>query len=71
MDQSIKRNQFISLFKYCRFTTSKLETPGLAALEAAALGVPLIITSSSPREYFGQIDTYYNGNQVLLMNYVI
>ena len=59
-----KSKQFISLFKYssCFVLPSKLETPGLAALEAAALGVPLIVTDEgSPKEYFGQIGSYYNG----------
>ena len=59
-----KSSQFISLFKFssCFVLPSKLETPGLAALEAAALGVPLIVTDEgSPREYFGQIQSYYNG----------
>ncbi len=40
---------------------SILETPGLAALEAAAMGVPLILTSEgSTKEYFGYHSSYVN-----------
>jgi len=40
---------------------STLETPGLAALEAAAQGRPLAITQEgSTKEYFGQAATYLN-----------
>ena len=43
---------------------STLETPGLAALEAAALGIPIIITSEGcTKEYFGSIETYYDGKK--------
>lgn len=43
---------------------SSLETPGLAALEAAALGVPLLVTScGSAKEYFGNKCLYYNGDR--------
>jgi len=38
---------------------SSLETPGLAALEAAACGAPVVITSEgSTREYFGDLAHY-------------
>jgi len=38
---------------------STLETPGLAALEAAACGAPLVITSEgAAREYFGEYARY-------------
>ena len=46
----------------CFVLASTLETPGLAALEAAALGVPIIVTSEGcAKEYFGGIDSYYDG----------
>ena len=46
----------------CFVLPSTLETPGLAALEAAALGIPIIVTSEGcAKEYFGGIDTYYDG----------
>ena len=48
----------------CFALPSTLETPGLAALEAAALGIPIIITSEGcAKEYFGKIDTYYDGKK--------
>ena len=48
----------------CFVLASTLETPGLAALEAAALGVPIIVTSEGcAKEYFGSIDTYYDGKK--------
>tara|TARA_B100000963_G_scaffold113592_1_gene98887 strand:- start:3921 stop:4898 length:978 start_codon:yes stop_codon:yes gene_type:complete len=48
----------------CFALASTLETPGLAALEAAALGIPIIITSEGcAKEYFGNIDTYYDGKK--------
>ncbi len=48
----------------CFVLASKLETPGLAALEAAALGIPIIITSEGcTKEYFGSINTYYDGKK--------
>ena len=48
----------------CFVLASKLETPGLAALEAAALGIPIIITSEGcTKEYFGGINTYYDGKK--------
>jgi glycosyltransferase involved in cell wall biosynthesis len=38
---------------------SLLETPGLAALEAAAQGAPVVITSvGSTKEYFGDLASY-------------
>jgi glycosyltransferase involved in cell wall biosynthesis len=40
---------------------SLLETPGLAALEAFALGAPLLVTTEGPtREYFGEHASYVN-----------
>ena len=59
-----KSQLFISLFKYalCFALPSKLETPGLAALEAAAIGLPILITEEgSAKEYFGDIKSYFNG----------
>ncbi len=48
----------------CFLLPSTLETPGLAALEAAALGIPIIVTSEGcAKEYFGTIDTYYDGKK--------
>ncbi|MAV63873.1 MAG: hypothetical protein CMG00_01625 [Candidatus Marinimicrobia bacterium] len=58
--------EFIDLFKNskCFVLPSTLETPGLAALEAAALKTPLIITKEgSAEEYFGDIKTYYDGKK--------
>lgn len=44
---------------------STLETPGLAALEANALGVPLILTSEgSTKEYFANNSLYVNPNDL-------
>ena len=59
-------NEFFSLIlnAKCFVLPSKLETPGLAALEAAALGIPIIVTSEGcAKEYFGNIDTYYDGKR--------
>jgi len=58
--------EFINLFKNskCFVLPSTLETPGLAALEAAALNIPLIITKEgSAKEYFGDVKTYYDGKK--------
>lgn len=58
--------EFFSLFlnSSCFILPSTLETPGLAALEAAALGIPIIVTSEgSSKEYFGEIKTYYDGKK--------
>ena len=42
---------------------STLETPSIAALEAAASGAKILITSvGSTKEYFGQLATYLNPN---------
>ena len=57
-------SEFFSLLlnAKCFVLPSTLETPGLAALEAAALGVPIIVTSEGcAKEYFGGIDSYYDG----------
>ena len=64
----VKNNsyEFLSLLlnAKCFILPSTLETPGLAALEAAALGTPIIITSEGcAKEYFGGIDTYYDGKK--------
>ena len=59
-------SEFFSLIlnAKCFVLPSTLETPGLAALEAAALGIPIIITSEGcTEEYFGGIDTYYDGKK--------
>jgi len=56
--------EFLSLLlnAKCFVLPSTLETPGLAALEAAALGIPIIVTSEGcAKEYFGGIDSYYDG----------
>ena len=58
--------EFFSLYlnSSCFILPSTLETPGLAALEAAALGIPIIVTSEgSSKEYFGEIKTYYDGKK--------
>lgn len=48
----------------CFVLPSTLETPGLAALEAAALGIPIIVTSEGcAKEYFGNIESYYDGKR--------
>ena len=62
--------EFFSLYlnSSCFILPSTLETPGLAALEAAALGIPIIVTSEgSSKEYFGEIKTYYNGKKGNIM----
>ena len=59
-------SEFFSLLlnAKCFILPSTLETPGLAALEAAALGIPIIVTSEGcAKEYFGRIDTYYDGKK--------
>tara|TARA_B100000212_G_scaffold219800_1_gene166451 strand:+ start:1683 stop:2660 length:978 start_codon:yes stop_codon:yes gene_type:complete len=59
-------SEFFSLIlnAKCFVLPSTLETPGLAALEAAALGIPIIITSEGcTKEYFGSIETYYDGKK--------
>jgi len=44
---------------------STLETPGLAALEAAAAGAPLVVTSEgSTRDYFGEFAHYVRHSDV-------
>lgn len=58
--------EFFSLLlnSKCFVLPSTLETPGLAALEAAALGIPIIVTSEGcAKEYFGGIESYYNGKR--------
>ena len=57
-------SEFFSLLlnAKCFVLPSTLETPGLAALEAASLGIPIIVTSEGcAKEYFGGIDSYYDG----------
>ncbi|MFH1420017.1 MAG: glycosyltransferase [Planctomycetota bacterium] len=40
---------------------SYIETPGLAAMEAAAAGVPIVVSDAAPvREYFGSLGHYCN-----------
>ncbi|MBX3394548.1 MAG: glycosyltransferase family 4 protein [Phycisphaerae bacterium] len=42
---------------------SYIETPGLAAMEAAAMGVPIVVGDLPPvREYFGELGFYCNPN---------
>ena len=51
----------VSAFKNadCFVLPSELETPGIAAIEAAACGLPLIVTSEgSCEEYFGERANY-------------
>jgi glycosyltransferase involved in cell wall biosynthesis len=53
----------VSAYKACEALVlpSLLETPGLAALEAAAAGARIVITEvGSTREYFGEYATYVN-----------
>ena len=62
----VKQNskKYYSLFRNasCFVLPSTLETPGLAALEAAALNIPLVVTHEGySKEYFGGIETYYDG----------
>ena len=64
----IKHNSFKyrSLYKNAKafILPSTLETPGLAALEAVAFGLPIIVTKEgSAKEYFGNIETYYDGKK--------
>ena len=59
-------SEFFSLLlnAKCFVLPSTLETPGLAALEAASLGIPIIVTSEGcTKEYFGGIDSYYDGKR--------
>jgi len=45
---------------------SFIETPGLATLEAATLGVPIIVANTAPvKEYFGDSATYCDPNDLL------
>tara|TARA_Y200000002_G_C22630533_1_gene642291 strand:- start:87 stop:1067 length:981 start_codon:yes stop_codon:yes gene_type:complete len=58
--------KYRSLFKNAKafILPSTLETPGLAALEAAAFGLPIIVTKEgSAKEYFGDIKTYFDGKK--------
>lgn len=51
------RSAFAACSVFC--LPSTLETPGLAALEAAAAGAPLVVTGEgSTREYFADLCTY-------------
>ena len=51
---------------------STLETPGLAALEAAAVGVPLVITKEgSAKEYFGDQAEYVDPEDTKEIAYAI
>ena len=58
-------DMLISAYKAAKIfcMPSKLETPGLAALEAAATGCPIVITKEgSTIEYFGKNALYINHN---------
>lgn len=58
-------DMLISAYKAAKIfcMPSKLETPGLAALEAAATGCPIVITKEgSTIEYFGDNALYINHN---------
>lgn len=58
-DSELLRSAYQACALFC--LPSTLETPGLAALEAAALGAPLVVTSEgSCREYFGDSAIYVN-----------
>lgn len=60
-DSELLRSAYQACSLFC--LPSTLETPGLAALEAAAQGTPLLVTSEgSTREYFGGYATYVNPN---------
>ncbi|MFM0662211.1 glycosyltransferase family 4 protein [Paraburkholderia sediminicola] len=60
-DSELLRSAYQACSLFC--LPSTLETPGLAALEAAAQGTPLLVTSEgSTREYFGDYATYVNPN---------
>ena len=46
------------------YITFNIRDPRISALEAAALGIPIIVTSEGcAKEYFGRIDTYYDGKK--------
>jgi len=56
-DSELLRSAYQACSSFC--LPSTLETPGLAALEAAVQGCPLVITEvGSTREYFGDAATY-------------
>jgi len=60
-------NELLALYAHCEVFAlpSTLETPGLAALEAQALGKPLIVTSEGcTREYFSSAATYVSALNV-------
>ncbi|MFP3603803.1 glycosyltransferase family 4 protein [Paraburkholderia sp. SIMBA_053] len=60
-DSELLRSAYQACSLFC--LPSTLETPGLAALEAAAQGVPLLVTSEgSTREYFGDCAGYVDPN---------
>jgi glycosyltransferase involved in cell wall biosynthesis len=60
-DSELLRSAYQACALFC--LPSTLETPGLAALEAAVQGAPLLVTSEgSTREYFGENATYVNPN---------
>tara|TARA_R110002126_G_scaffold278004_1_gene424118 strand:- start:22914 stop:23891 length:978 start_codon:yes stop_codon:yes gene_type:complete len=62
-DSPMLRSAYAACEVFC--LPSTLETPGLAALEAAAAGARLIITGEgSTREYFGEDALYVNGSNV-------
>lgn len=56
-DSEMLRSAYQACSAFC--LPSTLETPGLAALEAAAQGAPLVVTAEgSTREYFGERAIY-------------
>ncbi len=58
-DSELLRSAYQACSAFC--LPSTLETPGLAALEAAAQGRPLALTEvGSTREYFGETAAYLN-----------
>lgn len=62
-DSSLLRSAYAACSSFC--LPSTLETPGLAALEAAAAGARLVITEEgSTREYFGDDALYVRSNDV-------
>jgi glycosyltransferase involved in cell wall biosynthesis len=62
-DSPLLRSAYAACSSFC--LPSTLETPGLAALEAAAAGASLVITEEgSTREYFGDDALYVRSDDV-------
>ena len=57
----VPHDEMPNLLAECRalMQPSYIETPGLSAMEAAAIGVPVVVSSVAPvREYFGDLGFY-------------